>query len=211
MEDKNFHIILREQLELKSLNVQKLASISGIQERYIKAMLEGDAEKLPSLPYVRGYVIKLADCLKLDGDELWALYRKTYNFKTSGAKDTLPKNRFAAKTISKSKIFAVFAVAALLLYAGTQFNRLAGVPEITVRNPASANLISVTEQTFTVSGSINPENKLLINGENTVSGADGSFSKEIQLQPGINTVVFKVSRFLGKETSVVRQILYQPE
>lgn len=211
MEEKNFHTILKEQIDLKSLNIQKLASATGIQERYLEAMIGGDTEKLPSSPYVRGYVIKLAAYLNLDGEELWSLYRKAHNFKTSGSKDILPQNRFAIKTISKNKIFAAAAAAALLIYAVTQFNHFVGVPKITITNPETAFLLSVAEQNFIVSGIIeNPKDKLLINGEEVVSKNDGYFSKEIQLQPGINNIVFAASRFLGKEISIMRQILYQP-
>lgn len=210
MEEKDFHTILKEQMNLKSLNVTKLAAMTGIQERYLSAIAEGHPEKLPPSPYIRGYIMKLADCLNFDGEELWSLYRQRYALKTSGVHDVLPQNRFAIKTISKNKIVFGIAAIALVVYAGMQFNKLTGVPEITVTNPAAANLISTANEIFVVSGIINPRDKLFINGENVVPQENGTFNKEIQLQPGINTVEFKVSRFLGRETLVTRQILYQP-
>jgi len=211
MEEKNFNIILKEQIELKSLTVQKLASLTGIHERYIEALVEGEAKKLPPSPYVRGYVVKLAGFLNLDGEEFWSLYCKEYEPVSSGANDILPSNRFAIKTISRGKIFVYAVFALLLVYGVTQFNHFAGVPEISIKNPESTALLIVTQENFVVSGILkNPKDKLFVNDENIVPDNNGSFSKEISLQPGINYVAFRASRFLGKETSVTRQILYQP-
>ena len=53
--------------------------------------------------------------------------------------------------------------------------------------------------------------KLTINEEEVFISQDGNFSKEYSLQPGLNTVEFKASRLLGKEVTIIKEIMYQPE
>ena len=75
-------------------------------------------------------------------------------------------------------------------------------------SPAT-NDILVTTSPLKLVGQINPRDKLTINGEELVRDASGHFEKEFPLQDGVNTAEFKVKRFLGKETTVVRQIIYK--
>ncbi|MBI4119331.1 MAG: helix-turn-helix domain-containing protein [Parcubacteria group bacterium] len=197
-------------MDIRSLNEAKLAVLTGIQERYIGAILEGQSEKLPPLPYVRGYLNKIAQVLDSDGNEFWELYKNGHLLKSSGSEDQLPRNRFAVKTISRSKLLLGTAAIALLLYGGFQFNKLLGVPEIKITNPMTASLVIVNQPSFSVSGIVSPKDKLFINGENIVPESDGTFNKEVYLEPGLNTIEIKATRFLGRETSVRKQIIYQP-
>jgi len=37
------------------------------------------------------------------------------------------------------------------------------------------------------------------------------FGNDFALQPGLNTVEFKAKRLLGKEVTIIKQIIYQPQ
>jgi len=211
MDGRTLRETLHEQMESRSITIPKLAGLTNVPDRFITAIIEGNPNKLPAPPYVRGYLSKIASTLNLDGEVLWELYTKEYTLLRSGAGDTLPINRFAVKAISKTKIVLAVLGIALIVYLGFQAKNLLGVPPLTISNPASSETFYTNQSSIVVSGSMNPRDKLFINGENVVPKQDGSFEKEVALDPNLNTVEFKISRFLGREKIERRQILYQPQ
>ena len=101
---KDLKTLLNDALELRNVNHEKLAQLTGVPERFLWAIQNLEIDKLPSLPYVRGYIKKISEALDLNHEELWGLYRKELEYKTSGAYDKLPANRFAIKHLSKHSI-----------------------------------------------------------------------------------------------------------
>jgi len=208
MDGRSLKETLHEQMESKSINAAKLAGLTTIPERFIIAILEDKPGSLPAPPYVRGYLQKMGPPLNLDGEVLWELYSKEHSLLRSGASDVLPKNRFVVKTVSKTKIFLFVLFIAFLAYIGFQAKNFLGVPEIEITNPSSTEMTATDLPSITVEGKMNTRDKLFINGENVVPAENGNFKKEVLLEPGLNTIEFTISRFLGKETMVKRQINY---
>ena len=88
-------------------------------------------------------------------------------------------------------------------------NEFLGIPQIEIAVPSINNAV-VNTSSVKLSGKISPRDKLSINSQEIFTDSNGYFEQEFSLQPGLNTVEFKIKRFLGKETKVVRQIIYQP-
>ena len=201
--------LLGETLELKNIDHEKLAGLTGISERYLWAIQNMEIDKLPPSPYVRGYLKKISEVLHLDHEELWQLYKKELEHNTSGKYDTLPENRFAIKHLSRRELFSLAVGALLIIYLLLNFPRLIGKPNLIITNPAEP-VATTSENTVNLIGELNQRDKLTINGEEIFINPDGSFLKIYPLQPGLNTVEFKAKRFLGRETVISKQILYQP-
>ncbi len=206
---KDLKTLLSEALELRNVNHEKLAQLTGIPERYIWAIQNLEIEKLPSAPYVRGYIKKISEVLKLNHDEIWELYKKELNHNQSGAYDTLPTNRFAIKHLSRRTIFFGALGIVLALYLLLNARQLIGQPNLVITNPATS-IISVTDEKIILSGRLKQKDKLTVNGEEIFVAPDGNFSKEYSLQPGLNTIEFKASRLLGREVTIIKEIMYQP-
>jgi len=60
-----------------------------------------------------------------------------------------------------------------------------------------------------IEGKIDPRDSLELNGEPIYPDSTGSFSEQVPLEQGINTFEFKIKRFLGRETKIQRQIIYE--
>ena len=58
--------IIIEALKLRNLNAGKLSELTDIPMNYLIALSNDDLTGLPSAPYVRGYLVKIADVLKID-------------------------------------------------------------------------------------------------------------------------------------------------
>lgn len=206
---KTLKEVLAEQMAAKGLSVPKLRQMTGIAERYLAALVEGRPEKLPPAPYVRGYLMKIASVLQLDGAKLWELYREHLPMATSGELDRLPYNRFALKKINKAAVIGVAAGLVIAVYLGISASRLLGTPLLTVTSPAVETYLT-TASAITLIGRISPDDKLLINGEEVPADAEGRFQTDYPLEPGLNTIEFTAKKFLGGQARVTRQVLYQP-
>ncbi|MBU6142197.1 helix-turn-helix domain-containing protein [Patescibacteria group bacterium] len=198
--------LLAEALELRNVDHEKLAQLTGISERYIWAIQNVELEKLPPAPYVRGYLKKIAEVLHLDHDEIWDLYRKELAHKTSGRYDTLPENRFAIRRISRTQIFWGVTGVLLAAYLLVNVGNLLGTPNLRITNPAQV-ITTTSDSHIVVSGTLDRQDKLTINGTEVFIDTNGVFSKDLPLQPGLNDITFAAQRFLGRQISVTRQVI----
>ena len=206
---KDLKTLLNETLELRNINHEKLAELTGVTERYLWAIQNLEIDKLPSAPYVRGYLKKISEVLRLNHDEIWELYKKELDHKQSGAFDTLPSNRFAIKQLSRREIFFGALGIILALYLLLNARQLIGRPNLVIVNPETS-VTATPDEKIILFGKLEQRDKLTINGEEVFISRDGNFSKEYSLQPGLNTIEFKASRLLGKEVTIIKEIIYQP-
>ncbi len=208
---KDLKTLLDEALELRNVNLEKLSQTTGIPERYLWAIQNVDVERLPPSPYVRGYIKKISAVLNLNHDELWDLYKKELAHKTSGAYDKLPANRFAIKHISKKTIYLALLGVLFFTYLAFNLDRLIGEPKLEISNPAES-ITATSSDKIILSGALEKQaDKLTIGGKEVFVSADGTFSQEYSLQPGLNTIEFKAKRLLGREKIIIKQVLHQPE
>lgn len=207
-ENKNITNLIIDSLRIKGMSVEKLAQITGISERFLEDLLEEKFDKLPSYPYVRGYLIKIGNILNLDGEKLWQDYIK-YNqsIKSSGRKDRLPFNRFTISLVNKKIISVVAIVLFLGGYMGFKLIDFFKTPKLNLENVADAMTVQTKE--FKIKGKVDFKNNLTLNNEEVYSDKEGNFEKDILLQPGFNTLTFKIKKFLGKEFVVEKRIFYE--
>lgn len=201
--------LLTEALELKNVNHEKLSQLTGISERYIWAIQNVELDKLPSSPYVRGYIKKISEILHLNHDEIWEMYKKELEKKTSGKYDTLPENRFAIRHLSRKQIFGITIVIILAVYLIFNAGRLLGRPNLQITFPES-DIYTTAENHIIIIGTLPQRDKLTINDEEIFISSDNNFFKDYPLVPGLNILELKARRFLGREVTVTKQILYQP-
>ncbi len=211
---KNLSELINEGLDLRGLDPKKLSELTDIPVHYLSALSNGDFNKLPAVPYVRGYLMRIAEALRIDTDTLLRAYKQEVAFRsirTSGPEDKLPSNRFIFRAPHRRIIF-VIAGAIFLLAIGYFFwrvNDFSATPQIKINSPSVDNLI-VNSPMIKLSGEVNPKDKLTVNDEEILVDESGQFSEDFSLQPGVNTIEFKVKRFLGKEAKIIRQVIYQP-
>lgn len=200
--------LLEETLRIKNISLEKLALLSGISERFLNGLLGGHTENLPAAPYVRGYLMKIADVLGLNGEDLWSAYLKHDTaIRRSGAEDSLPGNRFVLSKLRSRLIIILGAILIVLVIAVMKIPALFGGASLTIGN-MEPNMI-VHEQSFVVRGSVDNKDTLTINGDIVYPKENGDFEHAIELQKGFNTIEFKIKRFLGKETTITKQIFYE--
>jgi hypothetical protein len=202
--------MLTELLQDKNINLAKLSELTGVSERYLEALIEEKYEKLPAAPYVRSYLFKIAEVLNTDGQKLWEEYQKNTQLKKSGVNDPLPRNRYRPRPGNKKIVVLIIIIILLLGYLIFRFRSFIGQPSLTLFGPLanSANLI-VSVPLIKIEGQIKSGEQLTINKEKVYIDENGYFQKDFSLQPGLNIAQFQIKKFLGREISINKQILYQ--
>ena len=120
--------------------------------------------------------------------------------------DRLPTNRFALKRIRTGRVALLVALIVLLIFLGFRLDNILGRPTLNVSVPETTQA-----EVITVNGEVSPGDTLTLNGEVVYPNEEGRFEKQVGLEPGLNTLEFKVKRYLGRETKVVKQVFYRPE
>lgn len=191
----------------RGINPEKLSYVTNIPTRFITALLEGNFKELPAKPYVRGYLIKIAAALGVENEVIMGAYRESMEIRSSGGKDRLPMNRFAIQKINKNFVVGTVIVAGLLIFLGLRINDIMGTPTLQVNLSESPS--TTTNQTLKITGKMSARDKLTLNQEIVYTNQDGTFQKDVTLSPGLNTFEFDATRFLGRETKIVRQVVYE--
>lgn len=189
---------------MRGLDAAKLSEATDVPQRFIASLVGGDFSDLPSLPYIRGYLFKIAGVLEADPNVLWRAFRESADIRSSGHQDLLPVNRFSLRKVSSKKLWIVLVAIVLVGFLGLRLNSILGKPTLEVTLPETS-----VSQLIVVEGKVSPGDTLTLNGEVIYPYEDGNFQKEVQLEPGLNTLEFKVKRRLGRETTVVKQVIYQ--
>ena len=199
---------IREQLQNKNLNLEKLSEISGVPENFLEDLLSENFEKLPSYPYLRAYLLKVSQILDLNEKEIIAHF-KDLAFKKSGTEDLLPFNRFIVRK-NKAKIFLTLLIILFLVFLLFRVYKMVYSFEFSLEPPFENSEISVSASELKIKGRIGRDVRLIINGQKVSSNRNGYFEKEIFLVPGLNTIEFTLKKILGRDKNIIKQVFYTP-
>lgn len=205
MNNETLGQILAGILEEKRIAPERLAAMTNISGQYIEALLDDEEKLLPAMPYVRGYLVKIAEVLSEDPQRLIDAYLEM-ELTRSGAKDTLPLNRFAINKNKSGLLKIILGGLAIVVFAFWLYNFL-GIPKIEINLPETT--VIAKNPFFIIQGTAGPKETIYINGEKIYVTRDGFFSKEVLLESGLNVFEIKTKRFLGRETKTTREIIYE--
>lgn len=211
--DLPFEQFFAEKIKERGISLKKLAEVTGIAPAHIESLLRGDYENMPSAPYFHGYLTHLGAVLDFDGEEWWVKLKKEGVIKNSGELDTMPRNRFIKQSPPKY-LWWIGAGVIVLIYLAFQAPRIFGKPTLAVSVP-NANPYVTASSTLTLSGTVTGADSLSLVGadgelEPIIIATDGSWQKSVLLGVGPNPFQISAKKFLGGETSVTEQIVYQP-
>ena len=208
-ENFDFAQFLRGRIKERGFDLKKLSGISGITVKHLESLASGNFHNLPSTPYFRGYLLRLGQVLDFDADAWWTKLKSAESVKNSGAGDEPCRNRF--EKIKNAKfVWIAVVIAVVVLFFAFELPRIIGKPTIKVTNP-SGNPTTVKTGQIDISGILDGASELYINGEPVGLTKDGSWNKTVLLEAGANSFEIKAQKFLGGETKIIEQIIYEPE
>ena len=83
-------------------------------------------------------------------------------------------------------------------------------PNLTVTTPADKQQISGSSPNLPVQGMTDPDNRLTINDRVVIVGSDGSFSYNMVLNQGDNSIVISATDQMGNSTQKQLNVTYNP-
>ncbi|MDP2598754.1 MAG: helix-turn-helix domain-containing protein [Candidatus Liptonbacteria bacterium] len=206
--DLHFEEYLTQIIKDRGLAPRKLSELSGISIKHIEGLACGNFAKLPSAPYVRGYLLRLGEILRFDPEPWWIKLKASGFLKDSGPRDLPPKNRFLRRNLSRI-VWTAGAALVLVTYITVQFGHISGAPKISMTFPQESQ-VRTDQGTINLAGRLTNGTELSVNGEPVKLEADGSWTKSMLLSPGMNTAMITAKKFLGRETNIVKEIIYEP-
>jgi transcriptional regulator with XRE-family HTH domain len=213
MYDENIHTLhfedfLNALIKQRGLTLKKLSELTGISIKHLAALTNGDFAHLPSSPYFRGYLMKLGTILEFDPNIWWTKFKEGGFVKDAGTHDAPARNRFIRP--GYVKFLWTFGIALLVvLYAAFRFASIMGRPTITLNFP-NDNPAYVATSTIDLVGTLKNGSDLYVNGESVSVNPDGAWKKSVLLQSGANSFEIRAKKFLGGETTVFEEIIYEP-
>lgn len=202
----NFAAFFNARLKERGLSLKKLSELSGIALQDLQNLSEGDFDKLPPAPYLRGYTMRLAKIMEFDPDIWWRHFEAIGAVKAAGVLDQLPQNRFAISKIGRYR-WLILIVVVLGLYGGMRFSKILGRPIITIEEPLG-NPAYAQDRSIIMSGALKGGDHIYINDE-AVPVEQGAWKSSISLEPGQNTITIRATKFLGKEVVMTKDIIYE--
>lgn len=200
----DFETLLGDKIKERGLSLKHLSELSGIAVKHLENLAKGNYDQLPPAPYLHGYLTSLGQILDFDAEHWWHTFKVMGVLRSSGREDKMPENRFAKKS-EKLYIGLIAAGVLLVIYLGFRFSNILGKPVLTVNTP-SPDVVKVSHVIF--SGTLQNGSTLTINGEMISIAANGAWTKEVALDPGLNAVEIDAKKFLGGEVKALRQIWY---
>lgn len=204
---------LRTLREQACLTVDELADITKLQKDCIRAIEANAFHHLPTeTVYKKMYIKRYATAVGADPAPFITEFVEE-ELTTDDAPSTPAVNKVRKSTwlrqhpaiISLVGGIAVFAFFAL--YLGSHLSNLYEPPtlELTTPSEGEINESGVT----TIAGLTDPEVSVYINGQQVRSGEDGSFATDVDLQPGVNTILVSARKRHGTESSVTKYVMYR--
>jgi len=200
-------------LEL-NLTISDMAKMTKIRASYLEAFENDNHDRLPESLYTRNFLRRYVRTL--NGDEIYFLERFERESKTCDVLNEahMPRQRVSRLTFISANRYTKIAlgslfVLALITYLGSQVQSIVSPPELVLLSPSDGY---VTENaTVMVSGFINNEGSVTINGAETLLDKKGQFETEIVLERGLNVIEIKGRKRYSRPAEVLRRVVLERE
>lgn len=201
--------------EEKEISLEEAENGSKVRQKYLEAIEAGHWQSLPSVVYVRGFVLAYAKFLGIDKSEIEQLFAKEYGFIEKQGRDNLSyKKLFTHKKVLITPKLLGYSFLSLFFlamfgYIFYQIVGFAGSPILNITYPSN-NIILETD-TLNVRGVSENGDVLTVNNETVPVTDDGHFSTNVKLQKGINVVRVQAVNRAQKTTSEIITVEYKPQ
>lgn len=210
---------LRARREQLRVSIEVVAQAINIPSRYLKAIEHGIFSELPGEVYGKNFVRAYARYLGLESQEYGDLYRTHHTVYTK-THNGLPMDiRKPVERISQAHLIvtprivrnAALGMVALacLMYLGVKVKGIVTPPSLIVEQPATNEI--TTEPFIEVSGQVEHNTTLAINGQQVLADNDGKFSETLELQTGVNVIEIVANKRHGRQAKVYRQVVVTEE
>ncbi|MFA6588202.1 MAG: helix-turn-helix domain-containing protein [Patescibacteria group bacterium] len=196
--------IVREEV---GLSVERLASITNIQQKYIEAIEAGRYDQTPGPVYVKGFLRTIANVLELSPSTVISRFEsEPHDFPIKETQTSISKLSFFS-FVTPKVISAFIIILVALIYFGIQIKKIILPPKLFLSYPTADVILNTPE--IVLSGKTEPSVIVQVNDQQVKVDAEGNFKETIDLQPGVNTLVVSAQKKRSRQTTITRRVLVQ--
>lgn len=202
--------VLKEEREKKFYTLDEVEKATKIRKELLEALEQGQYQKLPPPTFVQGFIKNYGKFLGLNIEKLLAIFRREFLEAKNpprildSFKNPIDNKKFR---LTPSKVLVSVVLSLILIffaYLWFEYRYLVGPPFLKVENPDDQFNTSSSE--IIVSGSTDPEAKIIINDQEIQVDQNGKFSQTITLSDNVNTIIITAVSKRGKESKVERTV-----
>ncbi len=207
--------ILKKARIEKNLEFEDVEKNLRIRKKFLQALEENSWEKLPSLPYIKGFLRNYSSYLGLMPEEMVAVFRRQFREHQKGG--LLPKGlaeplnepifRFTPQILFAAIIFSF-----LLFFFGylfLQYRTYTSPPNLIITKPMEGEILKSDK--IIVSGKTDNDAVISVNGDKIALIGKGEYSTTLTLLPGVNTITVESTSKYGKKKTLTRTIQINTE
>ncbi len=212
--DETLGQVLKLARTAKEISLEDAEIGSKVRAKYLVAIEAGEWQKLPSVVYVRGFVLAYAKFLALEKERTEKLFDKEYGFiSTQKATSLGYKKLFSHRKVlitPKLLAYSFFSIFLLSMfgYIFYQIIGFAGSPTLSISSPSNNTVLE--SDSIDIKGLADTSDLLTVNNEAVAVATDGHFSTNVKLQRGINVVRVRATNKAKKETTETLTVEYKP-
>lgn len=211
IEDKSsLGYFLKSQRRQQGYTLSDISRKILVAERHLQNLEDENFRKLPGEVYFKNFLKRYVEFLGFSFDEVYSLYKKTYNWDEfwvkSKVQPRLPLSATDFVTWPKVLRAGLVSLVTIIIfgYLGFTAYYFMKPPSLTVIEPQDK--IVIQDNHILVRGKTDPNAVLTINEEKIILDG-GTFSKDLDLQPGANEIIIKAAKKHGRFVQVSRQVI----
>ncbi len=206
---KTIGSILKEKRREQKLEIKQISDIIKIRIDYLQALEDGDYYKFPSEVYLKGFLKNYAKYLGINTEKALAMYRRE-NERKQGDPAIKAVNKINSKnfalTFTPNRLIALIAGLAIVLiviYLSTYVGKVLKKPDLKLTSPVAIDTETEapykTDANFIeLAGTAEIGSKLSINDQQLNLNNFEKFSKQFDLEEGLNKFVIKAESQFGR-------------
>lgn len=205
--------ILKRARTEKKLDFEDIEKAIKIRKKFLIALEENAWDKLPSLPYIKGFIRNYSLYLGLKPDEMVAIFRRHFRDKEktgllpSGL--THPLDEPVFRFTPQIGLIGI-VIAFLVLFSGYlffQYLSYTNPPNLVVTKPLEGEIIQTNK--IQVDGKTDADAVISINNQKIALSGNGEFSTTLLLSPGVNSIIIESTSKSEKKKTITRTIQIQ--
>lgn len=191
-------------------SLEQIAHQIKIKKEYLHCLESGQYNQLPSPLFIKNYLKKYSEFLHLNWFTMERLLAKEmiiYKEKHPAS----PPMKYSHKALVIPRVIIVllivFVLVALSSYLIYEVSNFIQPPDLVVDN--LPDQMTTKEHSVIISGSVEADTQVLINGQVIITDKEGHFQETISLRTGLNTIKIIAKKAHSKERIIYKQILVE--
>jgi cytoskeletal protein RodZ len=199
----------------KKLAYEEIENQLRIRKKFLIALEENAWNKLPSLPYIKGFIRNYSALLGLKPDEMVAIFRRQFaaqekaGLLPDGVTHPLDEPHFHITPTYTALFLTISFTFIFLAYLFFQYTSVTAAPILSVTKPLEGE--TIPSEIVTVAGKTDKDAVLSINNQKIALSTSGDFFTTLNLPAGINTLVIESTSKNGKKSATTRTIQVAPK